>query len=382
MKVINYIFLFFCFSDITVICFQYRFKNPVNLKNIHILYSSSFSIGLNRPIMTWDHIFFIKDNVLNAFNFKKIFLFASIYYPYGDNSYLKPINAYSLTTTNYYSVFFTKDCTLKMYTDEEGKETYFSYNNIDLNLKFTELGTNCYDSLRLYYDSSSHYAAVYNLNSKTIIVFNLYDITKSWGKKDYEEIFQISMDSNIKKAIIFSTSEKILLIGMDENGHVNFWNLKGYCKGIFNSISCAYNNYLIDSFKYSYLLLFDDTEFSIIINKNILLYINHDSFITFNLEEVKFINRQNYFIENTSCVLALMDGNALVGTSKGIIHLIQYVKTEVKILDSRLLCPNQEIFSLSLNSNCTPDTHFCYIIIANCGGYLKIFEIKNPQSDL
>jgi len=379
MKALNYIFLLFYFTIALVKCFrEYQVRQPVNLRNIYEIYNSWFSIGLNKPIMTWDHIFYIKGNVLNAFNFKKlVFSTANIYYPYGENSYLKPIDAHSITSFNFYSIFFTKDCSLRMYTDVQFKETYFNYNNLELNLIFSELNTDCYDSLRIYYDSISHYTAVYNLYSNQIIVFNLNDF---WRKGEYEEIFKVSMNSYIKKAIVFSHNfgEKILLIGMDINGNVNFWNLKDYCEGFFNALSCAYRDNLIDSFKYQVLDFFnDDKEFSTIINYNILLYINNNDFITFDLKKVKLINKQNNFIFRTSCVLGLKDGNALVGTEEGYIHLIKYEYSKIKILDTRLLCPNKEVFSLSLNSNCTPGTYFCYIIIANCRGNIKIFEIKN-----
>ena len=384
MKNINIIFLYLYFSCLSVKCFrEYRVKKPVNLKNIYKIYNSWFSIGNNRPIMTWDHIFFIKDNVLNAFNYKKIIFSASIYYPYGSASYLKPIDSFSMTNFNFYSLFFTKDCSLRMYTDEDNKETYFNLNNIDLNLKFSELGSNCYDTLRFYYDSNSHYAAVYNLYSKKIIVFNLYDVAPGGRNKQYEEFFSVSMESNIKKALIFSNWDKILLIGIDERGVVNFWNLKGYCDGFFKSISCAYNDFLLFSYHYGYLYHIKNVqEFAAIINDNILLLIDHSDFITFDLEKVEYINTQISFISYASCLLGLKDGNALVGTEKGYIHLIKYENSKIKILDSRLLCPNQEIYSLSLNSNCTPDTYTCYIITANCGGYINIFEIRSPDTDL
>ena len=132
MKLMNYIFIYLYFSCMTVICYrEYRVKKPVNLKNIYNIYNSWFTIGDNRPIMTWSHIFFIKNNVLNAFNYKNIIFSASIYYPYGSGSYLKPIDAFSMTNFNFYSLFFTKDCSLRMYTDEDNKETYFNLNNID-----------------------------------------------------------------------------------------------------------------------------------------------------------------------------------------------------------------------------------------------------------
>ena len=120
----------------------------------------------------------------------------------------------------------------------------------------------------------------------------------------------------------------------------------------------------------------------LLLSMTIFYYIYINSYITFDLEEVKIINTQFGLIHDTSCVLGLKDGNALVGTKQGYIYLISYKYSKINILDSRLLCPNQEIFSLSLNSNCTPDTITCYIITANCGGFIYIFEIRNPDTDL
>ena len=72
-----------------------------------------------------------------------------------------------------------------MYTNVQFKETYFNYNNLELNLQFSELNTDCYDSLRIYYDSISHYTAVYNLYSNQIIVFNLNDFGEKENMKKY-----------------------------------------------------------------------------------------------------------------------------------------------------------------------------------------------------
>ena len=63
----------------------------------------------------------------------------NILYPYGYNTYLKPIDAY--TTFNFNLVFLTKDCSLRMYKDEENKETYFYLTNINW-IKFEELCAN------------------------------------------------------------------------------------------------------------------------------------------------------------------------------------------------------------------------------------------------
>ena len=68
-------------------------------------------------------------------------------------------------------------------------------------------------------------------------------------------------------------------------------------------------------------------------NDNILLLIVNSEFITFDFVNVKFIKTQLSFISKISCVLGLKDGNALVGTDKGYIHLIKYDYPKVIILD-------------------------------------------------
>ena len=45
-----------------------------------------------------------------------------------------------MITFNFNSDFFTKGCFLRIDTNEENKEIYFDLTNINLNLKFEELG--------------------------------------------------------------------------------------------------------------------------------------------------------------------------------------------------------------------------------------------------
>ena len=356
-----------------------RTEIPMNLKHIYVIYNSWFTIGYDRPTISFEYVYFVQGNVLKAFNYKKlIFSAASIFYPFGDNYYIKPIDSYTMTSFNLYSIFFTKDCKIRSYNYDD---KFFNYNNMHLNLIFDELkGDNCYDSLRMYYDFRSKYFAVYNTNSRKIIVFDL-DPTSIYSSPRYTKWLDKSMNGGISKALIFSNinKQKALLIGIDVTGQVNFWNIKGYSSGFFNAISLAYNDDLIKSFKFNNFYTFTDQEIATIINKNKLLYINHDDFITFDLEEIELLNNQKNFIKGVSCVLGLEDGNALVGTEDGFIYLIKYEYSEIVILDKRELCPHEIIFSLSSNSNCTPETYTCYIFVANCH-YLKIFEIKHPST--
>ena len=378
MKIIKKIFniyLLFCFYVLINSYREYQTKPPTNLKRIETIYSSWSSIGIhNKPIITWEYIYYNQGNTLKAFNYQKVFFsIPSVFYPYGQNSFLKPIDSYSLTF-DVYTNFFTKDCSLRLHyiSDKE-----FTYNNAILNLQFNELkGSYCYDTLRIFYDTKSGLMAVYNVEYNKILVIELKSI---YSHPYYEKNLEVKMKRQIIKSLIYSRNlgEKVLLIGQDYEGNINFWNVKNYCEGIWNNIKCAYNDDLIKSFK------FEDSpieDFMTIIDTNKLFVINGDNFLIFDLDKIELIyNKQRFFIGITS-LLGLVDGNALLGTYNGILFLIKYQNTEIVVLDKREICPNQRIYSLSSISNCTPGTYFCYIIAANCDGYLKIFEIKHSQS--
>ena len=293
----KFIFLFYFYLMVVKIqCLRSNFKTeiPENLKHIYVIYTSWFYIGENKPIITFeDLIYFNQGNTLKAFNYKDLFFSAaSIFYPFGENYYIKPIDNYYLAYFNVYAMFFTKDCTLRSYNYVD---KYFNYNNMNFKLDFNELkGEQCYDTLRMYYDFYSGFTSVYNIYSKKIVVFNLKNTYSYKSFSNYEKWFDKSMNGRISKALVFSKDfgEKIVLIGINILGQVNFQNIKGYCEGFINSFSCAYNDDLIESFQFKTYYTYYDEEIATIINKNKLLYINHNDFITFDLKEIKLINQQ------------------------------------------------------------------------------------------
>ena len=89
------IYLLFCFFILNSCYRKIRIKPPKNLKHIKNIYSSWSRIGIhNKPVITWDYIYYNEGNVLKAFNYNKVvFSFPSVFYPYGDNSFLKPIDS-------------------------------------------------------------------------------------------------------------------------------------------------------------------------------------------------------------------------------------------------------------------------------------------------
>lgn len=375
-------FFLFCFIINTIKCL--RLSPPKDLKEIKEIYYSWYYISKDKPVMTNNNLYFIKDNKFLTFNYNNlIFYFAYKYSVFENDSYFKPLDAYSSTEFDTNAIFFTKDCALLMYSVIN--KDYFLYRHIKLNLKFDELkGEYCYDSLKMYYDSGSGYAAIYNFYYNKIIVFNLTEVVCNGGKGEYNKTIEITMDGEINKALIYSenSGNKILLIGIDKSGQIQFWNLKNYCFGFFRRNPCE-DRYLINYFNIKKINTQEDFEFSTIINKNVLLIVNNeDDFITFDLGKIDFINKQSKFISSVSCILRLKDGNSLVGTKSGTIYLIKYENYEIKILDSRQLCPQSiEIISLSSNNNCIFGTYTCYQITANCGGKIKIFEIKNSKTN-
>ena len=361
---------FFSFSSSR----DYSTKPPKNLKHIKNIYSSWSNIeSFNRPIITWDYIYYIQRGVLSAFNYNDIIFTPNVFYPYGDNYYLKPIDSYS-STFNDYVMFFTKDCSLRIYNIYDKQ---FNYNNAILNIRFNDLNSGkCYDSLRIYYGAHSSFIAVYNLNYNKIIVLEILSIYSSSDDEKYRRYMEVKMEGRITKALIFTKYDKALLIGYDSLGNINFWNIKNYCEGIWNNIKVAYNDNLIKSFKFGYS---SKEDFATIIDFNKLLIINDYDFLVFDLNTIETIHHFITFDYEVSCLLGLKDGRVLLGTTKGILYLIEYNGLTILELDKKLLCPNKYIYSLSSISNCTPGTTTCYIIAANCG-YLKIFEIQSPSN--
>jgi len=352
---------------------MYKTSPPKNLRNINKIYDSSFTIANDKPVITGNNVFFIgRGDVLQGFNYNKLSLFnsASIFYPYGENSFIKPLNFFS-TIIDFRSLFFTKDCSLRAYIDD-GKDTC---KYLQLQLDFRELKDDyCYDTLRVYYDPLTSFTAVYNIRNKKIIVF---DLDETYSKKKRKIILEASMEGNIKKAMIYTRGQKkeSVLIGIDGYGTINFWNLKGY-KNIFSSfLNHVFHKDLIKSFNTECCLPYSDQDFATFINGDKLLFINGDNFYLYDVNKIKYIRTQYNLIKGVSSLLGLKDGNALVGTESGYMYLISLNNGLIEILDKEKICENKIVF-LSSIENCTEGTTYCYTIAVNCGK-LKILEIKS-----
>ena len=363
------------FYLIILIDISYNFEPPENLENLVKIYTSSDSISLEKPVITWNHNVFYIGGVLKAFDYENRGFFGpNIFYPYGDNSYIKPLQQGSFIHSD--SIFFTKDCQLRIYI-EKGRNTF---KNLEYQVDFKELNQNgCYDSLRMYYDHYTHFTAVYNINFNKIIVFNIH---QAYNQGYRNNIIKVTMKGKIKQALIYSKGDisdmESVLIGIDAYGQINFWNIKGYCNWYTSIWYSLTSNDLIKSFNSRYITPYFDQDIAILMQKNKLLFVNHDDFHLFDVEKLEYIKSQNLLIKGVSSLLGLKDGNALVGTDNGYLYLITLKNNSVKMLDKRRLCYNR-IYTLSSIENCIPDTKSCYKFAANCGN-LIIFEIKNPNN--
>ena len=373
------IIILFCLINLNICSNSYETAPPKNLKNIKNIYTSSFNINLLKPVITHSNVYYIADRILQAFNYAKLdkkfkLPIAKPVKPYG-NSFINPLLQDS-AVTHFFAFFFNKDCTLRLYIEDD-KHVEKACEDLKFEMNFNKLenNDNCYDSLRIYYDHATYYMAVYNTNSNKIIVFDLYD---AYMNNNKESVIEAQMKGKIKQAFIYSRGEtnkwESVLIGIDEYGQVNFWNLKNYCNFISSMWNYAFNDNLIKSFETQKFYPFPNQDIASFIKKKTILYINNDNFHLYDLDKLAHINSQNNLITDVSALLGLKDGNALVGTTNGYLYLITLEDNSITILDKIQLCDDR-IYFLSSVENCKGGTNLCYRIAANCKK-LKIFEIK------
>lgn len=347
-----------------------KWQPPNDLRKIEKIYESFFRVSSDQPVITYSYVYYISDGLPKVFNYKDLGLFSSakVFNLFG-NSYIKPL-LYINTPLDFYSIFFTKGCYIYVFI-ESGKNTCNKENQICV-LKFENMGK-CYDSLRIYYDTETKDAAVYNYkSSKKVRIFNLYDIDRySVDLKINPANFKIFLEVESKYDVVqsliypYETNKSILII-IDHYG-IRFHNLRGKNNIFFDTL---YNGRLIQEYNSGCEGIAD------FIGGNKLLYIFFNKFVVFELKEFKIIDIKNNFIsgENVECLLGLKDGNNLVGTRSGNIYLIGCKNQELTILDQRKIC-DERIISLSYINSCLEGTSQCYKFAANCGGYLFIFEI-------
>jgi hypothetical protein len=226
-----------------------------------------------------------------------------------------------------------------------------------------------YDSLRIYYDTNTKDAAVYNYyGSNKIKIFNLYDLYQ--GK--FKILYHIDAKYYVLQSLIYSYGdEKSILIVIDKCG-IRFHNLRG-ADGFLDTFS---KERIIEEYDFNCAGMAD-----FIGDGKKLLYIYNNNFVVFELQTFKIIDKKYNLItgEIPLCLLRITDGNVLVGTNKGYIYLIGYKYKEITILDQRKIC-DESVYSLSYNNNCVENTRGCYTFVANCG-YLLIFEIGSEDYD-
>jgi len=218
MKIFKYILLFI--NIISIISKEPNsndWEQPKDLSKMKILYKSGEIGSYEKPIIAYNNVYFMYDdntNIININNGKK-----SNLYP----NNLTPI-LYINTVFNYYSLFLTKDCIIYIY--KENSENTFD-NKYLFQRKFNNFDSYC-GALRIYYETKTKTAAIYNENSSNkIIVLNL-EKTKN-GEKDIVKEFDNYY--KVHQSLIYANSnrDKSLLIISDSVG-IKFYNLKGYAK--------------------------------------------------------------------------------------------------------------------------------------------------------
>ena len=340
-------------------CINYEnWNSPHNLSFTYTLYKGR-KIAEDEPlIIAYDKIFFLDNDLTKILYYKT----GNIYTLY-PGLYRMPL-LYTNTIFSFYSLFVTKDYNIYLY-QERGENT-FDYKYLWYK-EIKSLG-NCYDTLRIYYEYITKYAAIYNYrNSEKIIVIDLFENGKN--------IVEINNKQYVKQSLIYSTykKDKILLIIVDTQG-IRFYNIQGY-KSIWGSND---KGALI---KYK-----DDGPFGMadFIDGNKILFAYYFYLVVYELDDVKIPSQLFSYYEFLDgdkfiCVLGLKNGNALVGTNYGYIYLIEYVNRGIIILDNKKIC-DRAVSSLSYTNNCAEDSKNCYIFAANCG-YIYVFEIANEKKE-
>lgn len=163
MKSLNYFFFSINILLINSLVDSEGWSQPKNLSQIRILYNSG-ERGNEKPIITYKNVYFIWKYYTNVYNLNKQ---KETTLP--PKLYRKPL-LYTNTVFSFYTLFLTKDCKIYLF-EEDGEKTFDNLNYLG-EIKFNNLGL-CYDSLRIYYDHTTRYAAVYNFQkSNNINILN------------------------------------------------------------------------------------------------------------------------------------------------------------------------------------------------------------------
>ena len=346
---------------------QEEWYQPKDLKKINTIYKSSYKVSRDQTLITYYNVFFLDGYIPKGFDYNDLGIFstAKVFNLYG-NTFRKPL-LYTYTNFAFNSIILTKDCNIFLYA-EDGENTCEN-KNLKYTWSFENLGS-CYDSLRIYYDTKTKDAAVYNYNRSNKI--DVISIIKSYFHEENFVFAKVENKYNVLQSLIYSRDEKnSILIAIDSLG-VRFFNLRGE----YSWIDYFRNTRLIESYDYGNCV---NCMADFIDDKNKLLYIHNNNFIVFDLKNLKVISTQNNFIngEKIQCLLGLKDENALVGTDKGNIYLLGYTNGEIKKLDNRKICDGI-VFNLAYNNNCVEGKKSCYVFVANCG-YLHVFEIGTEK---
>ena len=379
MKYILNIFILFIFISIFFqeISNQYiKMHFPLKLENIKILYKSKFIINYGYKIIvdySNEILFFdYKDGNIKKINYEGFQFSLFNYYPNIETvinwNIIPQDYRISSDGLNYY---FTKYSSLYLYNYyDTPKWGHYSYKRFFPNLENDNVDK-C-DLELAFNEYGNDEIAVYNLNNNKISVINLHD--EIHNEKGTHEII-VTMDAWIAQSLIYRDEEGTKLIGIDLDGTIKFWGLHGL----------IFDYWDINTFKFKKPVNYWFRTAGIMKDnrEKLLLYINVNDFILFDLKKIEIINEQPDLIPEVSTLLILDNGQGLVGTREGFIYLIELFNNTIIILDKYELCKGKIILNISYNTTCPRGHEMCYIFAANCGyenGYLKIFKIQNIKN--
>lgn len=365
---------------------------PKSLKKIKILFTSPFEISSEKPIIASNNVFFVSDNKFKAIDLEKIYdkNFKESYDILG-GKYKNPL-AYTLTN-NGLNIFFSKGNKLEMWEEDFPNkfedmpifEGEFNQFNCEKHNDSIKIGF-CHQNGK----KENYEIAIYNKWSKKVLVLNLVEIDKNVSQNNI--LADLDMENNIAQSLIFYRYDydkriKTKLIAIDQQGNIKIWNI-GIFTEEFSKGFVRYENPLSRSFSLNEscpeLLYNQDIAGLIGPNKDILLYLGKKNLTLIHLDKgqfymdvVKIINP----IKNPLSILALDDGDVLIGTKEGLIYLIEYdyLNKKINILDKYNICKNSPVKHITYDTSCPKNDERCYIFAVNCGN-LKIFKIASEKN--
>ena len=360
-----------------------KMEYPLTLSNVEILYTSTYEIPMQTPMVDYKREFIIleknrltqtriKDGLFGIYKDYNI-LFSEYQYNYE----IKPLN-YII-----FEYFFSNKCDILIFHYYENEKFKWGHPRLKINCDQLKKNGKCKQNLEVS-DPDYNLFAVYNVENNLISVIE-YQIFQN----EIKTIFTYSMEFNIVQALIYKYYYKssdvgylqyTLLIGIDESGSIDIWNIQGS----YSFLDIISTNRLIKSFKFEKLYYqIKGARVAEIVKwhgfEKKLLYINNNNLILIDLYDLEIKVNQEVNFYGTYILMIKNEKQGLIGTKNGFIYLITVHETYISINDKYEICPGTKIKSISYNKTSPTDLEMTFLFIVNCG-YYKIFQIKNRKN--